>query len=80
LVAVSFSKSIDLIFYTWTIPGSYPINPSGKHGTSVESCFQDIMNFLVGIGYPTAFLFGGFLRFQERKTGYHFIAWLLFHS
>src|SRR6185437_1821371 len=79
LVSVSFRETIDLIFNAWTIPWSYSFDPSGIHRASVEACFEDIVDGLIGVGDPAASLLGGFGNVEVGETNYVFITFLFFH-
>src|SRR4030095_3062151 len=76
---VSFSKSIDLVLYAWTIPWSDSLYLATKHGASVKSGSKYIMYIFICICDPAASLCLRLFGFKKGKAHYFIISRLLFH-
>ena len=58
LMSVSICKTRYFIFYTWAIPRATTFDRAIKHRGTIETCAEQFMCLLIGIGDMTRELFG----------------------
>src|SRR6188474_3318963 len=78
-MTISFSKTIDLVFNTWAIAWSNPLDFTTKHGTSIKARSKDVMNPFICVSDPAAQLPIRLFSLKEGKSDHVIIARLLFH-